>query len=106
MHVQRAVAGTLVTLSVIVLGAIGQDDRSHEQENPQAQLTNCQTAMPVILKQYNNARYAVLAARNSGDKGHTLTEVNQAQAALDAMEQPLKVCSEAMQNMKSGQPRD
>jgi hypothetical protein len=106
MHVQRAIAGTLVTVSVIVLAAIGQDDRSHEQENAQAQVTNCQTTMPVILKQYNNARYAVQAARNSGDKGRILDQVNQAQAALDAMEQPLKVCSEAIQNMKSGQPRD
>jgi len=106
MHVQRAIAGTLVTVSVIVLAAIGQDDRSHEQENAQVQVTNCQTAMPVILKQYNNAKYAVQAARNSGDKGHILSEVNQAQAALDAMEQPLKVCIEAVQNMKSGQPRD
>ena len=88
------------------LSGIGQDDRSDDQENAQAQVTNCQTAMPVILKQYNNARYAVQAAQNAGDRGHILTEVNQAQAALDAMEQPLKVCSEAMQNMKSGQPRD
>jgi hypothetical protein len=95
-----------VTVSFIFLAAFGQHDRSHEQENAQAQVTNCQTAMPVIFKQYNNARYAVQAARNSGDRGHILTEVNQAQAALDAMEQPLKVCSEAIQNMKSGQPRD
>lgn len=93
-------------VSVIVLVAIGQDERSHEQENAQTQVTNCQTAMPVILKQYNNARYAVRAAQNSGDKGHVLTEVNQAQAALDAMEQPVRVCSEAMQSMKSSQPRD
>ena len=106
MHVQRAIAWTLVTVSVIVLAAIGQDDRSHDQENAQAQVTNCQTAMPVILKQYNNARYAVQAAQNSGDSAHILPQVSQAQAALDAMEQPLKVCSEAMQNMKSGQPRD
>jgi hypothetical protein len=106
MHVQRAIAGTFVTVSVIVLAAIGQHDRSHEEENAQAQVTNCQTAMPVIFKQYNNARYAVQAARNSGDRGHILDEVNQAQAALDAMEEPIKVCSEAMQNMKSGQPRD
>ena len=106
MHVQRAIAGTLVIVSVIVLAAIGQDERSPEQENAQTQVTNCQTAMPVILKQYNNARYAVQAALNSGDKGHILTEVSQAQAALDAMEQPLKVCSEAMQSMKSGQPGD
>ncbi len=93
-------------VSVIVLVAIGQDERSHEQENAQTQVTKCQTAMPVILKQYNNARYAVRAAQNSGDKGHVLTEVNQAQAALDAMEQPVRVCSEAMQSMKSSQPRD
>ena len=96
----------MVTVSVIVLAAIGQNERSPEQENAQAQVTNCQTAMPVILKQYNNARYAVQAAQNSGDKAHILPQVSQAQAALDAMEQPLKVCSEAMQNMKSGQPRD
>ncbi len=96
----------MVIASVIVLAAIGQDERSPEQENTQTQIKNCQTAMPVILKHYNNAIYAVQAARNSGDRGHILTEVNQAQAALDAMEQPLKVCSEAMQSMKSGQPRD
>ena len=106
MHVQRAIPGTLLTVSVIVLATIGQDERSHEQENAQTQVTNCQTVMPVILKQYNNARYAVQAARNSGDKGHILTEVNQAQAALDAMEQPLKACSEAMQSMKSDQRPD
>jgi hypothetical protein len=106
MHAQRALAGILVIVSVIILAAIGQDERYPEQESAQAQVTNCQTAMPVILKQYSNARYAVEAARNSGDKGHILTEVIQAQAALDAMEQPLKVCSDAMQGIKSGQPRD
>lgn len=96
----------MVIVSVIVLAAIGQDERSPEQENAQTQVANCQTVMPVILKQYNNARYAVQAALNSGDKGHILTAVSQAQAALDAMEQPLRVCSESMQNMKNGQPRD
>jgi hypothetical protein len=106
MPVQRAIAGTLVIVSIIVLAAIGQDQRSPAQENAQTQVTNCQTAMPVILKQYNNARYAVQAALNAGDKGHILTEVNQAQAALDAMEQPLKACSEAMQSVKNSQPRD
>jgi hypothetical protein len=106
MHMQRAIARILVIVSVIVLAAIGQDERSPEQDNAQTRAANCQTAMPVILKQYNNARYAVQAAQNSGDKGHILTEVSQAQVALDAMEQPLKVCSEAMQSMKSGEPRD
>ena len=107
MHVQRAIAGTaLVIVFVIVLGAIGQDGGTAAQGNAPTQVANCQTAMPVILKQYNNARYAVQAARNSGDTGHILTQVNQAQVALDAMEQPLKVCSEAMQNVESGQPRN
>ena len=106
MQVQRKIAGTaLVVMSVIVLAAIGQDERSHGKDNVQAQVTNCQAAMPAILKQYHNARYAVQAARNSGDKGQILTEVNQAQAALDAMQQPLKVCSDAMQNMESAQPQ-
>jgi hypothetical protein len=105
MYVQRA-AGTLVIVSVIVIAAIGQDEHSPEQDNAPTQVTNCQTAMPVILNQYKNARYAVQAALNSGDKGHILTAISQAQAALDAMEQPLSVCSEAMQNMKSGRPRD
>ena len=106
MHVQRAIAVTTLIVSIIVLAAIGQDVHSPGQENLQTQVTNCQTAMPIILKHYNNARYAVQAARNSGDKGHILTEVNQAQAALDSMEQPLKVCSEAMGNTESGQARD
>jgi hypothetical protein len=97
MQVQKTISGAaLVMVSVMVAGAIGQDDRSVAQENAQTQITTCETAMPVILKQYNIARYAVQAARNSGDKGHILTEVNQAQAALDAMEQPLQVCSEAV----------
>ena len=108
MHLQRAIAGTaLVIVFVIVLGAIGQDGQTSTQENAPTQVANCQTAMPVILKQYNTARYAVRAARNSGDTaGHILPQVNLAQVALDAMEQPLKVCSDAMQNVDSGQPRD
>jgi len=104
MHIQRARAAAFVIGSVAVFGTSGQGERSTGQEN--SQITDCQTAMPVILKQYNNARYAVEAARSSGDKGHIMTEVNQAQAALDAMEQPLKVCSDALQVMKSGQVRD
>jgi hypothetical protein len=69
MNVQRAIAGILVTVSFIVLAAIGQDDRSHEQENAQAQVTNCQTAMPVILKQYNNANtpYKQRGTQETGD---------------------------------------
>jgi hypothetical protein len=44
MHVQQALAGILVIVSVIILAAIGQDERYPEQESVQAQVTNCQTA--------------------------------------------------------------
>jgi hypothetical protein len=44
MHVQQALAGILVIVSVIILAAIGQDERYPEQESAQAQVTNCQTA--------------------------------------------------------------
>lgn len=105
MYVPRLVYGTLVLVSVIASLVIGQDEHTEQHPN-QTQVSNCQAAMPTLLKQYNIARYAVQAARNSGDKAHILTEVGQAQAALDAMEQPLKACSEAFQSMKSGKPRD
>lgn len=101
MYVWRALVETSVVVSFVVVVAIGQQERPPQQENT---LENCQAAMPEIMKQYNNARYAVETARNSGDRGHILTAVNQAQAALDTMEQPLKVCSEAVQNLKANQP--
>jgi len=106
MYVPRVVYGVLVLVSVIALPVLGQDERSPENDNSHTQLANCQTAMPILLKQYNNAKYAVQAARNSGDKAHILTEVGQAQAALDAMEQPLEVCSKVIQSMETGQPRE
>ena len=59
--------------------------------------------MPTILKNYNNAKYAVLRAGNSADAAHILGPVGEAQAALNAMEQPLKVCYEAMQNTQAEQ---
>ncbi len=96
----RAIAGTSVVVSFIVLGAIGQQEHSPQENN----LEDCQAAMPIIVKQYNNARYAVQAARNGGDKGHIMTAVNQAEAALDTMEQPLRVCSDVVQNLKASQP--
>jgi len=62
--------------------------------------------MRIILKNYNNAKYAVQRARNSADASHILPAVNEAQLALDAMEQPLNVCNEAVQNVRGGQPQD
>ena len=104
MHIKRAIAGTtLVMVSMIAMAATGQDEHSAGQADEQTSLANCKTAMPVIMKQYDNARYALQAARNSGDRGHILDQVNLAQAALDAMEQPLNVCSEALQNLETGQ---
>jgi hypothetical protein len=55
--------------------------------------------MPTILKNYNNAKYAVFLAANSGDAAHMGDLVRQAQAALDAMDQPLKGCYEAFQGI-------
>jgi hypothetical protein len=106
MRVRRAIAGTSVIVCFMVLAAIGQQGHSPHQDDPETQLENCQTAMQVIVKQYNNARYAVQRARNSGDTGHILSAVNDAQLALDTMEQPLKICNEVVQNMKNGHPRD
>jgi hypothetical protein len=106
MRLRRAIAGTSVFVSFLVLEPIGQQEHSPHHENGQTQLEKCQTAMQVIMKQYNNARYAVQRARNSGDKGHILDAVNDAQLALEDMEQPLKICNEAVQNMKNGHPQD
>jgi hypothetical protein len=105
MRGKRAIAGTSVIVSFIVLAAIGQQPSS-SRANVKTQLENCQTAMPSILKNYNNAKYAVQRARNSADASHILPAVNEAQFALDAMEQPLKVCNEAVQNVRSEQPQD
>ena len=101
MRVKRAIAGILVVLSLIVLAATGQ--REPSSPNAQTQLENCQTAMRIILKNYNNAKYAVQRARNSADASHILPAVNEAQLALDAMEQPLNVCNEAVKNVRGGQ---
>ena len=106
MRVRRAIAGTWVIVSFMALAAIGQQGHPTPPDDPETQLQNCQTAMQVIGKQYNNARYALQRARNSGDRGHILSAVNDAELALDTMEQPLKVCNEVVQNMKSGEPRD
>jgi hypothetical protein len=106
MCLRRAIAGTSVIVSfVVVLAAIGQQEHSPGHEKARTQLEDCQTAMQVIMKDFNNAKYAVYRARNSGDRGHILGAVNDAQLALDDMEEPLKICNQVVQNMKSGAPR-
>jgi hypothetical protein len=104
MSIGRATAGILVTVGMVALLAVGQQESASRQTEGQARIEDCKAVMPVILKNYNNAKYAVFLARNSGDG--MLDRVNTAQAALDAMEQPLKVCSDAMQKVRGGAPQE
>jgi len=106
MKFRWAIAGIFAISCVIGLTAIGQEEEAARQTAPNMQLERCKTAMPTILKNYNNAKYAVFRAGNSADAAHILGPVREAQAALDAMEQPLKACYEAMQNMQAEQQQD
>jgi len=106
MSFGRAIAGISVIICVIGLAAIGQEGEAAHPTAPNTQLKRCKTAMPIILKNYNNAKYAVFRAGNSADAANILEPVREAQAALDAMEQPLKACYEAMQNTQAEQQRD
>jgi hypothetical protein len=106
MSLGWAIAGISVIICVIGLTAIGQEGEAAHQTAPNTQLEHCKTAMPTILKNYNNAKYAVFRAANSADAAHILGPVREAQAALDAMEQPLKACYEAMQNTQAEQQQD
>lgn len=102
---ERAITGTLFVLSFVALAATGQQGTPSPQTK-KVQLENCQAAMPVISKNYNDAKYAVQRARNSADASHILPAVNEAQLALEAMEQPLKVCTDAVQSATSTQSQD
>jgi hypothetical protein len=106
MSLLRAIAPISAFIWVIGLTAIGQQDNAPHQTDPKAQIEQCKAVMPSILKNYNNAKYAVFLARNSGGGPQAGNHVDTAQAALDAMEQPLKVCSEAMQSMQDEQQPD
>ncbi len=103
MSAGRVLAGISAIGCVIGLTAIGRRASAPHQPDPKTQVESCKAAMPIIMKNYNNARYALRRAGYSADAGHILPAVNEAQAALDAMEPPLKVCSEAMQNIKGDQ---
>jgi len=106
MSLGRAIVGISVIICGIELTAIGQEGVAAHQTAPNTQLERCKTAMPIILKNYNNAKYAVFRAGNSADAAHILGPVREAQAALDAMEQPLNACYEAMQIAQTEQQRD
>jgi hypothetical protein len=106
MSLERAIVGISAIICVIGLTAIGQEEETAHQTAPNSQLERCKTAMPIILKNYNNAKYAVFRAGNSADAAHILGPVGEAQAALDAMERPLKGCYEALQNTQAKQQQD
>ena len=102
MNVARTITGISVTVCVIGLTAIGQQEKAPHPATPKTQLELCMAAMPTIFKNYNNAKYAVFRMVNSGDAA----PAREAQADLDAMEQPLKSCYEASQNTHAEQPQD
>ena len=102
MSLGRAIAGITAVVCIIGLTAIGQQQQAPQQTAANTQIEGCKAAMPIILKNYNNAKYAVFRATNAGsDAAHILGPVREAQAALDSMEQPLKGCYEAIQNTKA-----
>lgn len=106
MSLGRAIAGISATLCIIGLTAIGQQKGSR-QTTANTRLERCKAAMPTIFKNYNNAKYAVFRATNAGaEAASILGPVREAQAALDAMDQPLKGCYEAMQNTQAEQRPD
>jgi len=104
MRIHRALAVISVIVDVFAFTAIGQ--QQSQPDNPQAQLEKCKAAMPGIMKNYNNAKYAVFLARQSAGGDHTGNYVETAQAALDSIEQPLKGCYEAFQHMKDAPPQE
>lgn len=104
MRIQQVLAGLSVVVLFTVLTGAARRGHLDDQESPKTQFDSCQAAMPEIVRQYNNAKYAIVLAHNSGDRGHILSAVNAAQAALDSMAQPLAVCSDLMN--KGVKPRN
>jgi hypothetical protein len=90
-------------MCVIGLTAIGQQKGAPSEVNPRMQLERCKADMPMVLKNYNNAKYAVFRAQTAGDAASILGPVREAAAALEAMEEPLKACNEAFQNLSAEQ---
>lgn len=107
MSLVRVIAGISVTICVVGVTAIGQQEQTPHQTAPKTPLELCMDAMPTIFKNYNDAKYAVFHAANAGpDAAHILGPAREAQAKLDAMEQPLKSCYEASQGRRVEQQPD
>lgn len=102
MSLTRLIAGMAVLICFIGLFATAQQEKV-PQTAPKTQIERCRAAMPTILKNYNNAKYAVFRAGNTADAAHILSAVREAQLSLDEMDQPLKACYEAMRTGQ-GQP--
>ena len=102
MSLARVIARISVTICVIGVTAIGQQEPTPHQTAPKTPLELCMDAMPTIFKNYNTAKYAVFRIANSHDAG----PAREAQAELDAIEQPLKSCYEASQNRRPEQQPD
>lgn len=99
MSLGRTIVGISALGCIIGVTAIGQQEETPQQTAPKTQVELCMDATPTIIKNYKDAKYAVFRAANAGpDAAHILGPVREAQAALDAMEQPLKNCYEASQN--------
>lgn len=105
---RQTAAVLVIALSMVLVGqhstARGeqeQTDQHQMNQTRQSNLEDCRAAMQTITKEYKNALYAVQRARNSGARAYILDAANDAQMALDAMEQPLKVCTDAMQVVRA-----
>ena len=102
MSLTRLIAGTAILVCFVGLLATAQHEEV-PQTAPKTQIERCRAAMPTILKNYNNAKYAVFRAGNTADAAHILSAVREAQLSLDEMDQPLKACYEATQTTQ-GEP--
>ncbi len=58
MSAGRVLAGISAIGCVIGLTAIGRRASAPHQPDPKTQVESCKAAMPIIVKNYNNARYA------------------------------------------------
>lgn len=100
----KSVASIAMALFVLGPAATAWQDGSRPP-TPKTQMEQCKDAMPTILKNYNDAKYAVFQAGNAGQLGGDA--IRRAQAALDAMDEPLRACYEAsLDSRKTGDSRN
>ena len=105
MNLKRSVTAMLGLVCVVALTATGQQDNAAQQAETKSQLERCNALMPTILKNYNNAKYAVFLSRQTALGGQVSgMQLDAAQAGLDAMEAPLKICAAAVQSQAQPLP--